>query len=178
MGYRFSTWRVKTPWIALPFSSRPAMLQVIEGNILESRCAALVNPVNCVGVMGRGLALEFKQRFPVAFTDYADACKAKRLVPGKVLVSYVSDQNPRWVVQFPTKQHWSRPSRMDYIEDGLISLVQAVRLHAVESIAIPALGCGLGGLSWHLVRRRIEDAMAPLDGLVEVELYSPAAKRA
>ncbi|MBZ0291752.1 MAG: macro domain-containing protein [Anaerolineae bacterium] len=143
-------------------------------NIFETQCQAIVNPVNCEGVMGAGLALKFKQRYPSAFLEYQDACRKKLIVPGRCLVSFLGGTaGPRWAVQFPTKDRWRSPSRMEFIDAGLVDLVAMVRLHAIPSIAIPALGCGLGGLDWRTVKGKIETAFAPLQGQVVVELYDP-----
>lgn len=150
------------------------MISIIPGgDIFSSRCAAIVNAVNCEGVMGKGLAAEFKQRHPSAFLEYQDACRKGLLRPGRCLLSYLDGEKPRFAVQFPTKGRWRRPSRIEYIELGLVDLVEQVRLHAIPSLALPALGCGLGGLSWHVVRPMIEASFAPLDGYVDVELYEP-----
>lgn len=151
------------------------MIELRTGSIFNAPVRALVNPVNCVGVMGKGLALEFKRRYPEAcFLDYAQACRRKELVPGTVRPFHAGDG--RWVVSFPTKSHWRNPSKVEYVESGLISLARLVHLNAIESIAIPALGCGLGGLSWNtVVRPLIEAAFADLDGCVDVWLYPPEA---
>lgn len=141
------------------------------GNLLEADVDALVNPVNTQGVMGKGLALQFKRAFPDVFQSYVRACKAGEVVTGKVHVVRRSVA-PRFILGFPTKQHWRHPSKLEYIRDGLDDLVQQVRALEIQSIAIPPLGCGLGGLAWEDVRPLIDAAFVPLPD-VRVVLYAP-----
>jgi O-acetyl-ADP-ribose deacetylase (regulator of RNase III) len=148
------------------------MIQDNNGDLLASTAHALVNPVNCEGVMGKGLALEFKTRYPEAFEDYRKMCQRKELTPGKLHTYQLPDG--RWIINFPTKTYWRQPSKMDYIDAGLPVLAEFIQWNAIPSIAIPALGCGLGGLSWHLVRQRIENSLANLAG-VDVWLFPPKA---
>lgn len=148
-------------------------MDIRNDDIFTTRCAAIVNAVNCEGVMGKGLAAEFKRRYPSAFNEYQDACDKGLLRPGRCLVSYLEGDGPRFAVQFPTKLFWRHPSKLAYIEAGLEDMVRLVSLHSISSIAIPALGCGLGGLSWHAVQPVIEQAFAPLRGAIKVELYLP-----
>ena len=142
----------------------------VTGDILEADTEALVNPVNCVGVMGKGLALRFKQRFPQNFRLYEAACRAGEVKPGEVFV--VPMYGGFFIVNFPTKRHWKQPSRLEDIDAGLVDLVRAVNGRGIRSIAIPALGCGLGGLAWSDVRPRIVDAFASFPE-VEIVLYAP-----
>ena len=142
-------------------------------DIFQTSAMAIVNPVNTEGVMGKGLALTFKQRYPEAFAEYELACRNRVLVPGKCLLSWLPEPGPRMVVQFPTKARWRSPSKYAYIDAGLEDLVRLVRENAINSIAIPALGCGLGQLDWRVVRRKIEDAFSPYLGYVELDLYDP-----
>jgi O-acetyl-ADP-ribose deacetylase (regulator of RNase III) len=150
------------------------MIKLVSGNLLEAPAEALVNTVNCVGYMGKGIALQFKQAYPANFRAYEARCKAGEVVPGRMLVH---DQGmlaePRYVINFPTKRHWRGKSRMDDIDAGLKALVQEVRERGIRSIAIPPLGCGLGGLRWDEVRPRIEAAFSALPD-VEVLLYAPS----
>ena len=146
-------------------------IEVTEGDLLAADVDALVNPVNCVGVMGKGLALQFKRAFPHAFQEYAKACKAGEVVPGKVHVVRRST-SPETIFHFPTKKHWRHPSRLEWVVDGLADLKKQVRELEIASIAIPALGCGLGGLQWGAVRPAIEAAFAELPE-VTVWLYGP-----
>lgn len=133
-------------------------------SIFDSHAEYLVNPVNCVGVMGKGLALEFKKRFPDVFQTYAEACRAGKIVPGRVQVV-------GRVVNFPTKRHWRDKSRMLDVAEGLIDLVCELRARGAESVAIPALGCGEGGLSWMAVKRMIVIAFE--NETCELDLYGP-----
>ena len=147
----------------------------MSGNILEADVDALVNAVNCVGVMGKGLALQFKKRFPDVFRAYEEACRAGEVVPGRMhIVERAAGARPRLIVNFPTKRHWREPSRMDDIESGLEALVDELRTRRIRSVAIPALGCGLGGLDWSKVRPRIERVLSPLTD-VDVLLFEPKA---
>ena len=125
---------------------------ITTADIFAQSSEAIVNPVNCAGVMGKGLAAEFKKRYPAAFTAYRDACAEHRLQPGSVFLHDTGKQNPRWIVHFPTKQHWRNPSVLSDIDAGLRDLALAVKRHDIKSIAVPALGCGLGGLDWQEVR--------------------------
>jgi len=150
------------------------MIEITKGDILQAEAEALVNTVNCVGVMGRGIALQFKKEFPENFTAYKAACDKGTLHPGKMLVVDLQHlQSPRYVINFPTKRHWKGKSRIEDIERGLVALVEEVRARKIPSIAIPPLGCGLGGLDWREVRPLIEHAFAGLPD-VRVLLYEPA----
>ncbi len=125
---------------------------ITTADIFAQSSEAIVNPVNCVGVMGKGLAAEFKERYPDTFAAYRDACADHRLHPGHVFLHDTGEKNPRWIVHFPTKQHWRDPSVLSDIDTGLRDLAYAVKRHDIKSIAVPALGCGLGGLDWQKVR--------------------------
>lgn len=140
-----------------------ATIEFKRNDILTANVEALVNPVNCVGVMGRGVALQFRKAFPENYEAYRAACGCGDLRPGKLLVHELRQPtNPRYIINFPTKDHWKDESRMEYINSGLEALVQAVRRLGIRSIAIPPLGCGLGGLRWSDVRPRIEEALDAL----------------
>lgn len=150
------------------------MLELVRGDILKADAEALVNTVNCVGVMGRGIALQFRKAFPENFRIYKSACGKKKIHPGTMLVYDLNRfHNPKYVVNFPTKRHWKGKSKIEDIESGLIALVNEVRERNIHSIAIPPLGCGLGGLSWRQVRPMIEMVFAELPD-VRVLLYEPA----
>jgi O-acetyl-ADP-ribose deacetylase (regulator of RNase III) len=138
------------------------MIEETTGDLFAENVDALVNAVNTVGVMGKGLALAFKQRFPENFAAYRAACDAGDLVPGKMFVFDRGDRSPRWIVNFPTKRHWRDASRLDDIRAGLASLIEEVQLRGIRSIALPALGCGLGGLAWSTVRPSIIEACTRL----------------
>jgi O-acetyl-ADP-ribose deacetylase (regulator of RNase III) len=152
------------------------MIEERQGSIFDAPVRALVNPVNVQGIMGKGLALEFRQRFPAAYESYRQACARKELKPGLLHDFWLEDG--RRIIHFPTKTLWRSPSKMAYIEAGLPALVEWTRMNAIDSIAIPALGCGLGGLSWHIVKQRIEQAFAEIpSGTVDVWLFPPEKSR-
>ncbi len=149
------------------------MITYIRGNLLEANAEALVNTVNTVGVMGKGIALMFKQRFADNFQRYAVACKAGEVRTGKMFVTEVRElDGSRWVINFPTKQHWRAPSKMEWVVEGLRDLRRFLVENKVKSVAIPALGAGLGGLKWNEVRKEIELALADLKD-VEILIYEP-----
>lgn len=149
------------------------MIEYKQGNILEANVEALVNTVNCVGVMGKGIALQFKQAYPNNFTEYKKACRANKVQPGKMFVVATGNLfNPKYIINFPTKRHWRGKTRIQDIEDGLKDLVSEIKRLQIKSIAIPALGCGYGGLKWDDVRPRIETALSNVPE-VYVEIYPP-----
>ena len=140
------------------------MIEPTRGNLLAAPTEALVNAVNTVGVMGRGIALQFKRTYPTMFREYERACRAGEVKLGKM---HVFDRGtradgPRWIINFPTKGHWRAASQMRDVEAGLKDLVATIKRLDIRSFAIPALGCGAGGLDWDDVRPRIEAAFATL----------------
>ncbi len=150
------------------------MIKITQGDILKADVEALVNTVNCIGVMGRGIALQFSKAFPENSKVYKSACDKKQLHPGMMLVCELNRfENPRYVINFPTKRHWKGKSRIEDIESGLKALIEEVRKRNIHSIAIPPLGCGLGGLNWEQVRPLIENAFEYLPNM-NVLLYEPA----
>lgn len=151
------------------------MIDYTKGDLLTSGAQALVNTVNTVGVMGKGIALHFKEMFPYNFSVYAAACKKGEVAPGKMLVvkDFSFTLGERIIINFPTKVHWRNPSKYKYIEAGLKDLVRVIVDYGISSIAVPPLGCGNGGLDWAIVREMIEEALAPLSG-VEVTVYEPS----
>ena len=150
------------------------MIQLTHGNLLTADVEALVNTVNCVGYMGKGIALQFKKAFPANNDAYRAACAKGDVQIGRMFVHATgSALNPKFIINFPTKRHWRDLSRLEGIEAGLTALVAEVQRLGISSIAIPPLGCGLGGLDWDDVRPRIETAFAPLPQ-VRVLLYVPA----
>lgn len=150
------------------------MIEIARGNLLEAPVEALVNTVNCVGYMGKGIALQFKQAFPANFKHYETACHAGDMAPGKMMIHDNGGLvNPRYIINFPTKRHWKGKSRIEDIESGLKALVTDVQRLGIRSIAVPPLGCGLGGLEWRVVRPMIEQAFADLPD-VQVLLFEPA----
>jgi len=152
------------------------MIQFKTGDILAEDVDALVNTVNCVGVMGRGIALQFKKAYPDNFRDYAGACKRGEVQPGRMFVHRTNRLvGPRYVINFPTKRHWRGKSRMDDIESGLKALANAIPSLGISSIALPPLGCGLGGLSWSDVRPRIVQTLEQFRDL-RVVLFEPGGR--
>jgi len=149
------------------------MIKLKSGDILKEDAEALVNTVNCVGVMGRGIALQFKNAYPENFKAYATACKKNEVQPGRMFV-YETGRltNPRYIINFPTKRHWRGKSRIEDIEAGLNALVEVIHKYNIRSVAIPPLGSGLGGLNWAEVKPRIEDALRPLAD-VNIIVYEP-----
>lgn len=149
------------------------MIVYRDGDLLTAETDALVNSVNCVGVMGRGVALAFKRRFPENYRAYAKACRQREVRLGRMFV-YETGQVflPRYIINFPTKDHWRAKSRMKDIVEGLSDLARSIRARDIRSIAIPALGSGLGGLPWPDVRASMEDALGQL-GEVTVAVYRP-----
>ena len=149
------------------------MIEFKTGDILQADAEALVNTVNCVGIMGRGIALQFKQAFPDNFKAYEAACARTEVQPGRMFVTETGFlANPKYIINFPTKRHWRSPSRLEDIESGLQALVEEIKTRGIRSIAVPPLGCGNGGLDWKEVRPLIERAFAPLQD-VDIRLYGP-----
>lgn len=148
------------------------MIEIRQGDILDAEAEVLVNSVNCVGVMGRGVALAFKKRFPDNFKAYAIACRRGVVVPGEMFIFETGRLWPRLIINFPTKRHWRAKSRMGDIVRGLSSLASHIRERNIRSIALPPLGSGLGGLPWLQVREHVEDALAQLED-VRVLVYEP-----
>lgn len=149
------------------------MIQYTKGNLLEAQTYALVNSVNTVGVMGKGVALLFKENFPTNFKKYVDACKNKWLQPGKLLIVRENTfQGERLIINFPTKTEWYQKSKYEYIESGLIALETELRKGYITSIAIPPLGCGNGGLRWDKVKIMIENHLTSFTN-VKILVYAP-----
>lgn len=152
------------------------MIKLTRGDVVRADAEALVNTVNCVGVMGRGVALQFRKAFPENYQAYRAVCDRAELQPGMMLVHDLGRlTNPRYIINFPTKRHWKGKSRLEDIESGLTALVREVRARGITSIAVPPLGCGLGGLRWSDVRPRIERAFAELPD-VQVQLFEPVGE--
>ena len=152
------------------------MIEFTKGNLLEAPVDALVNTVNTVGVMGKGIALMFKERFPENFKAYAKACKAKEVQVGKMHVSAGEELGgARWIINFPTKQHWRSPTQLKWVQDGLTALKEFIVAEKIKSIALPPLGCGNGGLEWQVVREEIISTLADLPD-THILVYEPTAK--
>ena len=149
------------------------MIEYKQGDLLACETEAVVNTVNCVGIMGRGIAFQFKKQYPENFKYYKTACERGDVVPGKMLVFETHRlMNPRLIINFPTKRHWRGASRIEDIEQGLADLIVVIQQHNIKSIAIPPLGSGLGGLEWSKVKPIIESALAQLND-VEVTVFEP-----
>ncbi len=150
------------------------MIKYKTGDILAEKAEALVNTVNCVGFMGRGIAKRFKETFPDNFKAYAARCKHDEMQPGHVFVFETGQVlPPRYIINFPTKRHWRGKSRIEDIESGLVSLVKEIQSRDIRSIAIPPLGCGLGGLHWPDVRAHMQEALGELVD-VEIVIFEPS----
>lgn len=149
------------------------MIRFAQGDILKADSEALVNTVNCVGVMGRGVALQFKNTFPKNFKAYEAACRKGEVQPGRMFVFDTGElAPPRYIINFPTKRHWRGKSRIEDIEAGLEALIKEIQTRGIRSIAIPPLGSGLGGLDWATVRPLIERALASVPE-VDVVVFEP-----
>jgi O-acetyl-ADP-ribose deacetylase (regulator of RNase III) len=151
------------------------MITYLSGNIFDSKAEALVNPVNCVGVMGKGLALAFKERYPQNFIHYTWRCKHGQVRVGKMLFERTNDLfGPEWIINFPTKNDWREPSKYMYINEGLPDLLKWCDYQGISHVAMPALGCGNGGLDWDTVKEILERHLTP--SLIRFEVYLPGEK--
>jgi O-acetyl-ADP-ribose deacetylase (regulator of RNase III) len=151
------------------------MIRYTQGNLLDAPAEALVNTVNEVGVMGKGIALMFRDAFPENTSAYEAACKRGEVKIGRMFVVQNHElSGPRWIVNFPTKKHWRHPSKLEWVRDGLQDLVRVLAANRIRSVALPPLGCGNGGLEWNQVRREIEAALAALPE-VEVIVFEPTS---
>ncbi len=139
------------------------------GNIFESTCSTIVNTVNCVGVMGKGIALEFKKAYPKMYLDYVRKCEAGEVKTGEPYV-YVNDDGSK-ILNFPTKDHWRSPSRLSYVVDGLNWFIENYEKYEIDSIAFPPLGCGNGGLSWEIVGPIMYQKLVELP--IHIEIFAP-----
>lgn len=149
------------------------MITFTRGNIFHSDAEAIVNTVNTVGASGKGLALTFKRLYPFNEVIYRKACESGKVRIGKMLMTTTdSCLNTKWIVNFPTKEHFRNPSKIEWIEEGLKDLRKVIINYEIKSIAIPALGAGLGGLDWEEVKSAIEDALIDLEG-VNILVYEP-----
>ncbi|MBL6853643.1 MAG: macro domain-containing protein [Alphaproteobacteria bacterium] len=152
------------------------MIELKTGNIIAEDAEALINTVNCVGIMGRGIALQFRKAFPANYEEYEKACNHNLVQPGRMFVHETNQlSNPRYIINFPTKRHWRGKSHIEDIVSGLKALVKEIRTRRIRSIAIPPLGSGLGGLDWRDVKPLILDAMSELPD-VKAVVFEPNAK--
>jgi O-acetyl-ADP-ribose deacetylase (regulator of RNase III) len=150
------------------------MIRYTTGNLLDAEVDALVNTVNCVGVMGKGIALQFRQAWPENYEEYRRACLHEEVRPGRMFI-YDTGRlvKPRFIINFPTKKHWKGKSHIDDVASGLDAMVVDIRERGIRSVALPPLGCGNGGLDWSVVRKLIESKLREIDH-VEVLVYEPA----
>lgn len=145
------------------------MIHTVQGDIFNAKTEAIVNPVNCVGVMGKGLALAFKQRYPDNYAAYRKACQTHELQIGRIFTYRLKGDGEgklHYIINFPTKNHWRDASKVSYIEQGLDALARTIEEIPIHSIAIPPLGCGLGGLSWDIVRPLVIKRLESLDCVI------------
>jgi O-acetyl-ADP-ribose deacetylase (regulator of RNase III) len=149
-----------------------ARIELRTGDILKTDAEAIVNTVNCVGIMGRGIALQFKNAYPANFKAYKAACDAELVQPGRMFVFETGKFTPRYIINFPTKRHWKGKSRIEDIDAGLAALAQEIGLRGIKSIAVPPLGAGLGGLDWYEVLPRIKSALEGIPDL-HVIIFEP-----
>ena len=145
------------------------MINFVKGDILLSNDEAIINPVNIVGVMGKGLALQFKEKYPLNFKLYHNACKNNKVQIGKMSATR---ENNKIIINFPTKKHWRNPSKIEYINSGLDSLILLIQQNNIKSVSIPPLGCGCGGLNWNDVKQLIIQKLSILDNVI-INIYEP-----
>jgi O-acetyl-ADP-ribose deacetylase (regulator of RNase III) len=145
---------------------------VKNGDLFESGCEMIVNATNCVGIMGGGIALEFKRRFPENYHQYLEWCNSAKHVMGDIFF-YYHEPYHLWIANFATKTHWRDPSNYIAIDKGMPVLCDFIRNHYIKSVAIPGLGCGLGGLDWDIVEQQILDEVTKLSEEVNIKIYTP-----
>lgn len=150
-------------------------IKFIQGNIFNSKARTIVNTVNCVGVMGKGIALVFKLRYPKMFDLYKDHCKSKLIGIGKLWL-YKGENNAPWVLNFPTKFHWKYPSKIEYLEKGLEKFCSTYKDQGITSIAFPLLGTHNGGLDKDIVLNLMKKHLSKCDIDIEIYEYDPLAK--
>jgi len=152
------------------------MMKFVQGNLFDAPVEALVNTVNTVGVMGKGIALMFKEAFPANFLAYEDACKGHQIKIGRMFVTETHAlSGPKWIINFPTKKHWRQPSKLEWITEGLDDLKRVIQQKHIRSIALPPLGSGNGGLDWREVRQQVEHILGDIED-VDVVVYEPTEK--
>lgn len=149
------------------------MIEFKKGDIFKSDCEAITNCVNCCGVMGAGLAKQFKIRYPQMYKEYVEVCNMGELSPGKMHIWENPNGSPKYIINFPTKDDWQNDSKMKYIIQGLVGLKNEILARNIKSIAIPALGAGLGGLSWDTVKQYITNFELLLPEGIKVVVYEP-----
>jgi len=150
------------------------MITYVNGNLFDSEAQVLVNAVNTVGVMGKGIAKAFKDRYPEMFRQYRDLCKQERFDVGMLWIYKSPD---KWILNFPTKKHWRSKSKLEYVESGLQKFVEIYESENIESVAFPQLGCGLGGLNWETeVQPLMENYLSDLPTDIYIHIYKPDKK--
>lgn len=152
------------------------MIEYKNGDIFNQDVEAIINTVNCVGIMGRGLALQFKNKYPKNFKEYEIACKKEVIKPGIMFVHQTGQlTNPKYIINFPTKRHWKGKSKIEDIESGLDNLIETIHKLGIKSISIPPLGSGLGGLDWQVVKQKIGQKLSNID--CQVIVFEPLEKK-
>lgn len=146
------------------------MIEFVTNNILDSNCEAIINTVNCVGVSGKGLAFQFKMKYPDMFRAYKKACDNNEVKIGKM---NLWKENDKWIINFPTKEHWKNSSKIEWITEGLQDLVKIIKENNIQSVAIPALGCQNGRLQYSLVKKEIEKVHDEYWQDIKVVCYLP-----
>ena len=149
------------------------MIRFTKGNILQADVEALVNTVNTVGIMGKGIALAFKKAFPLNYKLYKEACDNKNFTVGSMFTTKTGQLMPKFIINFPTKEHWKRRSKIDFVKSGMKELVKTIKTNEIKSIAIPPLGCGNGGLNWNEVKPIIVNELQSINKSIEVIIYEP-----
>ena len=149
------------------------MIKFTKGNILTADVEALVNTVNTVGIMGKGIALAFKKAFPLNYKLYKKVCNNKEFTIGSMFTTNTGQLMPKFIINFPTKEHWKGRSKIESIENGMKKLVETIKTNQIKSIAIPPLGCGNGGLKWDVVKPIILNELKNIDSDVEIIVYEP-----
>lgn len=147
------------------------MITFVNGDLLQSKAEAWVNTVNCVGVMGKGIALQFKERFPDMFSAYKERCDNSQVQTGRMDIHGPLSGTPQWIINFPTKVNWKNKSQIGWIDEGLYDLSWCIHEMDIKSIAIPALGCANGGLNWKEVKFLIEKRLGKIN--CDIEVYNP-----
>ena len=146
------------------------MIKFVDGDLLQSDAECLVNPVNCVGVMGKGLAYQFKLKYPNMYKDYIKTCKSLKISVGKI---HHYKEKGKIIVNLPTKKHWREKSTLEYVMSGLYALLTFIAEYDIKSIAIPALGCGCGGLEWEIIKEGMLKVLNQMDKDINVYIYNP-----
>jgi O-acetyl-ADP-ribose deacetylase (regulator of RNase III) len=159
----------------MEFRKLPTNIVYKQGDLLESKMQTLTNAVNTVGIMSKGIAKEFKKKYPEMFQDYYLKCKNGLIRVGEPYVWIPKLVNGKWILNFPTKEHWRGKSKIEWVEQGLFSLQKNYGFWGIQSLAVPALGAGLGGLNWQDVKRLLENYLGKIS--IPVEIYEPVSQK-